>query len=178
MNPKAFHEVQMPPRIARMATDRRGYPIPYTVMYVNGVPDFTAVDPKKWLTLLKIQGCGICGGTLHGRMFFVGGPLCAENRLFFDHPMHEECATYALQVCPFLCIPKMHYRKETSLPPGANILKSVSKDKPDVFMLGSSRGYDLMRNGKEVLLHAQPWDTLRWWKEGVEITDQVEVVHG
>ncbi len=173
MNAKAFLEVEMPPAVARLEKDRRGYPIPYTVMYVNGVPDFTMVDPEKWVRLTKIKGCGICGKPLTGRMFFVGGPRCLVNMVFFDHPMHEECAVYALKVCPFLCMPNAHYRRRVA--ENVEIIKSVSDQKPEVFMLGESRGYSLVRNGQEVLLQAKPWENVRWWKDGVDVTDRVEI---
>lgn len=166
----------MPPAIARLEKDRRGYPIPYTVMYVNGTPDFAMVDPEKWVRLTRIKGCGICGKPLLGRMYFVGGPSCVLNMVFFDHPMHLECATYALQVCPFLCMPNAHYRKDNARRDAeVTVLKSVSTKKPEIFMLGETRGYSLIRNGDEVLLKAKPWEKVKFWKDGEDVTDRVEI---
>lgn len=171
MSAKDFLTVPMPPAVARLDKDRRGYPIPASVQFVNGVPDFAAVDPQKWLRLYKIRGCGICGQAMHGRVFFVGGPLCETNRLFYDHPMHEDCAKYALMVCPFLAIPKMAYRKHVG--DAVSILKSVSTNKPDLFMLGKTKGYTLMQNGSEILMHAQPWESIEWWQNGAPFESEI-----
>lgn len=170
MNSKSFLEVEMPPAIARLPKDARGYPVPYSALYVNGKPDFTQVDPSRWVRLFKIKGCGVCGSPITGRLFFVGGPMCATNRLFFDHPMHEDCAVYALRVCPFLALPKMAYRKRED--EGVEVLASVSDRKPEIFMMGKARAYDVTMNGSEPLLYAAPWESLRWWRAGVEIAEE------
>lgn len=44
-------------------------------------------------------------------MYFVGGELAVVNRLFFDPPMHKECAEFSLKVCPFLAF-KKGYRED------------------------------------------------------------------
>lgn len=140
--------------------------MPASIQIKNGVPDFTVVDPEKWLTALKQRRCGICGLQMHGRVWFVGGPLCAHNRLFSDHPMHEDCAKYALQVCPFLALPKMMYKKRAE---GIDVSVNVSDEKPPRFMLGKARGYRATIVQGEPLLQASPWEALTWWEGGHEI---------
>jgi hypothetical protein len=46
--------------------------------------------------------CGICGERIVGDLFFIAGEKSIESGLFFDPAMHEECAKYSFQVCPFL----------------------------------------------------------------------------
>lgn len=160
--------VTMPPRIARLPKDPRGFPVPFTAQVLNGKADLTVIDPKKWDKALRQSLCGICGAALLDDYYFVGGEMCAANRLFTDLPMHSECATYSLQVCPFLAAPKMAYRKDSTRDAEAHrTLTSVSTERPSRFMLGHALGYELVSNGGEILLHAYPWFNLQWWKEGV-----------
>lgn len=68
----------------------------------KGVPDFTVLDDVKIIECVTKHRCGLCGRELDYWIAFVGGPLSVKNRAFSDPPMHEECARYALSVCPFL----------------------------------------------------------------------------
>jgi hypothetical protein len=165
----AFLSVPVPAKMAKLPRDRRGYPIPDSAFIrPDGTPDFTTVDHAKWITAAKFRRCGICGNTMHGRVWFVGGPACEANRLFFDHPMHEECAKYALQVCPFLALPVMHYRKKQEEVIGfiKQPVHSMSDVKPDRFMLGKCHKYDVVQFGPDLLLRASEWEELTWWVEG------------
>jgi hypothetical protein len=164
---KSVSEVEMPANVALLPKDSRGYPIPYTVAYVEGKPDFTVVDPKKWARALKFGYCGVCGKPNYGRKWFIGGPACHVNRLFFDHPMHEECARYAMVVCPYLAIPKMGHRKE--IPEGMVEVSAASSEKPDRFMLARAKSVSSVRYGDDVLLKASPWEHVEWWVGGEQV---------
>jgi hypothetical protein len=165
--------VELPPlpeALARRPVDRRGYPIPWSVVIgADGVPDFRSMHPTRWLAAVERRLCALCGGYLgvpSRGAWFVGGPLCQGNRLFTDPAMHEACARFALQVCPFLAAPRMHYSTRPP-PPGFGIAASVSPDRPDRFMLGHAWGrWAIVRNGADMLIRASPWLSVEWWREG------------
>lgn len=159
--------VPMPPRVAKRPRDKRGYPIPYTAEILpDGTPDFTAVNMEKFAACEQRHLCGLCGEKLKGFEWFVGGPRCATNRLFFDHPMHEACATYAVQVCPYLAMPKWGEYKARGRPANQVEITAVSTERPERFMLGKTRGHRVVHVQGQVLLYAKPWVHLTFWKHG------------
>ena len=82
----------------------KGYPIPYSIAWKDGVPQFQYVDPDKLRSILKIGLCGICGNVLRsGIKAWIAGVSVLTRRLWYgDPPMHQECAEYSLKVCPYL----------------------------------------------------------------------------
>jgi hypothetical protein len=89
--------------------DSRGYPVPFNVLRdLDGKPHFAANDSAKALRCLMERRCAICGSRLGRDMWFVGGPLAAlhEDGVYIDTPLHYECMTYALRVCPYLAAPR------------------------------------------------------------------------
>lgn len=158
--------VETPARIARLARDARGYPIPHAVMYrADGTPDFRTIDPEKWMHAARLRCCGICGDVLGARIAFVGGPKSIENRLFTDLPMHRDCATYALRVCPFLAAPTFSYRR--SAPEGTVVNAHVSTDRPDRFGLGICRDFRLGRlPSNDIVIQAAAFEHVEWWLHG------------
>jgi hypothetical protein len=95
----------MPPEIARLPVEKRGFPIPYFVEMRNGEPDFTAVHPQKILDANKKGLCWICGQPVKGLMCFTIGPMCTVNRISLEPPSHLTCARFAVRSCPFLSQP-------------------------------------------------------------------------
>lgn len=59
--------------------------------------------------------CGVCGKPLGYWIAFVGGPLSVKNKAFTDPPMHVECATYAVQVCPFMVARSVPRREDGTI---------------------------------------------------------------
>lgn len=107
-----FLAVPIPARMAHLEKDRRGYPIPAMVQRdAEGRPHFQINDEAKRQHLIGEDRCPICAGKLFRGRWFVGGPLSAfsNHGNYIDSPMHAECATYALRVCPYLAAP--HYGK-------------------------------------------------------------------
>lgn len=101
--------VPIPERMQSLATDVRGLPVPYVVLIdKSGKPQFTVNDVNKSLKTVQDQLCHVCGQELVGPAWFVGGPLSAfhPQGAFADGPMHDECAHYSLQVCPYMGAPK------------------------------------------------------------------------
>lgn len=161
----------MPSRIAARPR-HKGLPVPSSVQYdAHGVPDFRVIDMEKWTGLARSRGCGICGATMGARLWFVGGPLAIENRLFTDLPMHKDCAEFALQVCPFLAMPRFKFNLSKVELPGKAVVvnEDVSIQRPERFGLAASSGYRLVTieggNGS-VMLQAREFSAVEWWREG------------
>lgn len=110
-------DLPMPASIRALPIDDRGYPVPFFVAYVNGVPDHRVADPEKRRRCINEALCWICGRRLGSYLAFVIGPMCAVNRISADPPMHRDCADYSIKACPFLTRPHM-VRREAQLPAG------------------------------------------------------------
>jgi hypothetical protein len=80
----------------------QGLPVPYMVLVVKGVPDFKATDLKRWQECVQRKLCAICGQGLDYWVWYIGGPSCTDNGIYFDLAMHEECAFFSAATCPFL----------------------------------------------------------------------------
>lgn len=162
---KELEAVAIPDRVARLAKDARGYPIPYSVWFNElGLPDFRVVDPQKWARAARGRCCGVCGEPLGVRIAFVGGPRSIENRLFTDLPMHRDCAVFAMQVCPFIAAPKFSYARTG--PEGTKISDNITVARPERFGLGITKGFDLARLNGEIVLQARAFETVEWWSHG------------
>jgi hypothetical protein len=119
--PRDWRTVPLPMRMARLPRDYRGYPIFYTVQPDQPPQDgdridFRVLNQAHHVTCALERRCAICNTRLGSQLFFVGGPMCVQNRVFGDGPVHEECARYAMRVCPYLSIASKAYRmSETNL---------------------------------------------------------------
>lgn len=101
---------ELPTRIKRLPIDPRGYPIPWFVAERNGVRDFRIADPVKRFKAVRDRLCWLCGEVIGVRLAFVLGPMCVVNRNTSEPGCHRECAEFAAQACPFLCLPDAKYR--------------------------------------------------------------------
>lgn len=139
-----WREVPIPPRMQGLERDRRGFPVPFIVARTkDGEPVFTVNDERLTAQAIEESRCAICGGELeYGDLWWVGGPLSAfhPNGRYIDGPMHEECSTYALQVCPHLAAPK-YTKRIDDLPAKARDTEfksfmdpTVLPDRPDCFV--------------------------------------------
>jgi hypothetical protein len=82
--------IEIPPRLAKRPLDSRGYPIPVTTARIDGRWDFRVTDPKEWSRVIKTKRCALRGEKPDKSIWFVGVPLCHENRLCYDPGMHEK----------------------------------------------------------------------------------------
>jgi len=175
--------VPIPSYLRRQPRDRRGFPIPFVVYRPDGPApaEFAVLDPEKWKRCVYGHVCALCSKAFKGGIrtasgilfpdgnhYFIGGPLCYTNRLFFDPAMCEPCARYALQVCPYLAMPS--YQKRMPPKPDWNaIMETVGTARPAKFMLGRTTGFMLTEVGGELLIRAKPWLDLEWWNEGKRV---------
>ena len=141
---------KMPPRIAKLDRDARGYPIPWNVLRNEaGEPFFTINDNTRYIEALQFKLCPICGEGLDETYWFVGGPLSAFHRdgWYHDLPTHEECAEYSLATCPYLAAPRYVRRidvplhKLDQLPNNMILLDpTMIPERPEIFVMTTGRG--------------------------------------
>lgn len=167
-----MNNIEMPFYLSRLPRDRRGWPITYTSLKLpDGTIDFTTTDPLRWMECAQGRSCGLCGIVLKRLVWFIGGPKCFKYRVFFDLPMHEECARYAMIVCPYLSMPKYLGAKSRPTPEALRKdIVSADKIKPGQYMLSRTNGYRIVNFQGDVLVRANAWDRTEWWKDGKQLT--------
>lgn len=84
----------------------KGLPVPVTVPWEDGVPDFKGTDLDAWVSVVTERLCALCGESMPGYVAFIGGPACQANGIFHDPAMHEACARAAMKLCPFIMAKK------------------------------------------------------------------------
>jgi hypothetical protein len=169
--------------------DKRGYPIPYIVFRDSkNRPQFTVNDSRFVKRCLFHNRCGICGNKLGEVVYFVGGPGSAfhPNGAYVDPPMHKECATYALQVCPFLAYrpyagAKATYVVESTEDPRIVVEDpTMLKGKPEVFVLKGTLGFVNMQDWQRPRLVPTSDEGVEFWKDGVQldVVDHADFLEG
>jgi hypothetical protein len=177
-NPDQMQLTQpIPKRMRTLECDARGYPIPVIVVRdQQGTPLFTVNDHTKVIACFSKRLCSICGKRLDADVWIVGGSraFLHDQGAFIDPPLHHECATYALQVCPFLAAPtytrSVSPRKIGHLPDGMRAvnIEHSGPIQPERFGLGSTRSYRLVRTGvASVIMIVDRWDYIEWWRNGI-----------
>jgi len=165
-----------PPQIAALKVEARGYPVPYFVSWVSGVPEFRAVDPRKIERAHNRGTCWICGEPLTGQVkAFVIGPMCAVNRISAEPPSHPDCARFAVVACPFLSRPMAKRRPmeggTAKVPAGIMIERN-----PGVTLIWFCRAYRTQREPEGILFRVGTPHRLEWYCEGRAAT-RAEVLH-
>ncbi len=147
---KAIADIERPARIKKLLISEQGFPVPWFVATINGVPDFRAIAPGAIAAAYNRRLCWICGEPLGRFLAFVIGPMCAINRVSSEPPSHKECADYAAKACPFLSKPRMR-RNETN----ADHLPKVSEGpgiaimhNPGVALVWITHDYKPISDGK------------------------------
>jgi hypothetical protein len=157
-----------PPRIAKLPLDRRGYPVPWFVQWVNGEPEFRAMDPAKWRAALQERRCWVCGERLGSYLAFVIGPMCAITRTTSEPPNHRECAQWSVVNCPFLSRPRMVRRQDALTEEWArNVAGEYIDRNPGVAAIWMTRRFTIFRDdrGKPLIQVGDP-TAVEWWCEG------------
>ncbi len=111
----------------------KGYIVPYvTMLDTQGNPDFRVNNTVKNKECYEERKCGLCGKDLKGWIAFIGGDLAMKNEIFSDPPMHEDCARYAAQTCPFLNDAYAHYSIKSRLEgmEGIQTTRTANKEGP------------------------------------------------
>src|SRR5215831_18617572 len=100
----------LPRRMKALPVDR-GYPVPWFVEWIDGVPDFRIMDGRKLVRAVRERLCWVCGQPLGSFLAFTVGPMCAVNRISSEPPSHRDCAVFSAKACPFLTRPTMRRRE-------------------------------------------------------------------
>lgn len=165
---------EMPPSIAALPKDDRGYPVPWFVGWIGDKPEFRCADGKKFASAVKEKRCWVCGEHLNPKQHvFVIGPMCAINRTTAEPPCHVECAEFSVKNCPFLTKPKA-VRREANMPEGTVDAAGIPLDRnPGVTCLWFCKGYEIYRPGagNDGYLFKLPGASMvRWYREGRKAT--------
>lgn len=172
----------MPGRMKQLPRNSAGYPVPFFVEFIDGVPDFRVMNSDNLRRAIMEELCWICGHRLHRYMqtrgprgTFVAGPMCLVNRTSAEPPSHEDCAVWSAKACPFLSNPNK-VRREANLPDewkepgGIAIMRN-----PGVSALIASSKWAWFRpqhgEVRGVLCEMQRVDSVRWIAEGRPATD-------
>lgn len=141
-----------------LPVDARGYPVPYFVAWVEGVPDFRISDERKLVRCVQEHRCWLCGQRLGTFLAFVVGPMCAINRISSEPPAHRECAEFAAKACPFLTRPKAK-RRDANLPeerrPSAGVM--IERN-PGVALVWVTKTYRVVRAPRGEQGHGVPFE--------------------
>lgn len=165
----------MPDRIKRLPLDpERNVPVPWFVDWIDGKPEFRAMDGRKWKRAIYEHLCWVCGEKLGRNMVFVAGPMCGINRTSSEPPSHYDCAKWSAINCPFLNNPRMVRREDELInnqslrdaAPGCAIARN-----PGVAMLWITRSFELFPDGqgKQLITMGEP-ERVEWYREGREAT--------
>lgn len=156
----------LPERFQRLQLDARGYPIPFFIAVIDGIPDFRVADSHKLVICVKEKRCWLCGQPLGRYYAWCIGPMCAINRLSAEPPQHLECADFAARACPFLTRPRAR-RREAVLPDGhTEPAGMMLRRNPGCVLVWVSRNFKIERHGAGVLFRVgEPLKT-SWYCEG------------
>ena len=157
-----------PPQIARLPVEARGYPVPYFVEWIDGVPDFRVVDPRRMEHAHRNRLCWVCGQKLAGVLAFVLGPMCAITRTNPEPPSHPACARFSATSCPFLSRPLAKRNKvgldglQVDAPAGIGLARN-----PGCCGVWLTRSYRTVREpGGGTLFKVGPPLSVEWYAEG------------
>lgn len=181
-----WRDVPMPPTIARLPRDARGFPVPAHVWrppeWKSGEPlDLRVMNTDHHLRMANARKCAVCEYTLFNKVWFIGGPMCLANRIFGDGGLHRECAEYSLQVCPLLAREGAQYndRPSTATDHDPNALRT----RPPYQVLVQTRGYTVLTHDPvthvpfpKALLQIDPWDRCQFRVDGQPTTDTYAVI--
>lgn len=162
----AIRAIGMPDRIKRLPVSPKGFPVPWFVAWIDGVPDFRVIERDRISDAVKYKRCWVCGDPL-GRTFAMTlGPMCAINRTISEPPSHRECAIYSAVACPFLANPRTR-RREVGLPEEAREMPGNGiKRNPGAVAVWLTRGYRPFKVGHGVLFTFDDPTEVLWFAEG------------
>ena len=166
-------ELEPPPsRMQSLPMDDRGYPVPWFVDWIDGKPEFRAMDLKKWIRAVKEKLCWTCGERLGRWMVFVAGPMCGINRTSSEPPSHLECARYAAKNCPFLNNPEAIRRVDDVIGADMSHVAGFALTRnPGVTMLWTCNNYSVFRDQKNrPLLQMGEPSSVEWYSRGKPAT--------
>lgn len=162
----------LPDRLRRLPLDKRGYPVPAFVQWMNGEPDFRFMSQQHWLRCVRERACWVCGDRLGKHLAFVIGPMCGITRTTSEPPCHRDCAIWSARFCPFLTRPRMVRREdELTRANQENIAGCMIDRNPGVALVWITPDYKVWTDdkGAPLITVGSPLETL-WFREGRSAT--------
>lgn len=157
----------MPPRIAKLPRNDRGYPVPFFVAWIDGKPDFRLVRPETLRDAVSRRLCWICGEALATNGTFALGPMCCVNRVNSEPPSHRECAEFAVRSCPFMLHPKMERREDERTRSANGTAGIMIPRNPGVMALWTTAEWRRFPDDKgRSLFRVGDPRHVSWWREG------------
>ena len=171
----------LPPKIAALPIDGRGYPVPSFIGETDGRPDHRFSDPKKIVAAERNKLCYICGRPRGRYLAFPVGPLALFARATGEPPAHLECCEFAVKACPFLTRPNMHRRPDTYPDHVKKAIEYVDAERdrlkvsevsrnPGVMMIYVTRSYEIAKVGPDVIWKLGKCENYQWYCEGRKAT--------
>lgn len=147
---------------ARPIDARRGVPIPYVAVHdddnaIGQRVDFSAINAERVVECGAQRRCGLCGNGLGYWIAFLGGPKAAAHRRYVDPPMHEDCARAAIQLCPHIAVRRHARAPEHRLHPHTHTPADFDASKPDEWVLGITRTFELTVTPGGIEFHPAPF---------------------
>jgi hypothetical protein len=167
-------DVDLPFRMRGLPVNKVGYVVPWFVAWIDGAPDFRIIKPDAISDALRFKMCWLCGQTLGRYVTFVIGSMCVVNRVSAEPGCHEECAEYAVKVCPFLSRPAMVRRPVDDVVETAAAAGIMIDRNPGVAVTWTSTTWKPFRAANGVLIDVGEPDHMQWWAHGRQAT-RVEV---
>lgn len=167
----------LPSRMQGLPVDERGYVVPWFVDWIDGKPEFRAMDVGKWIAAVRFKWCWVCGGRLGRHMTFVAGPMCGVNRTSSEPPCHLECAEWSARNCPFLNNPEQIRREGDGVTGDEKSIGGMAiRRNPGVSMLWTCKDYSVFDDGKggRLIQMGEP-EHVKWYACGKPATrEQVQ----
>jgi len=161
----------LPDRMQGLPVDKRGYPVPYFVLWIDGEPEFRAMNPARWMQCVSHRLCWVCGQRLGKFLAFLIGPMCAVNRTTSEPACHLECARWSAKNCPFLSRPHMHRRVDERVANAHAIGGEMIRRNPGVSLIWVTLYCKLFNDGKgQPLIEVGDPQSVEWWSEGRRAT--------
>ena len=165
---------ERPEPIAELPIDERGYPVPYFVKYIDGVPDFRVVDHAKVVNATIDRRCFICGSPLDDTFHFAMGPRSALFRQTNHGPSHKECIEYSLETCPFILYPNAQRRRAALPDIPLSYDTATQPARPEIYVIAHvpSQEVDIVNNVTSLVCS---WNTIdyQYWRDDRWITSEV-----
>jgi hypothetical protein len=171
----------LPPRIASLPKDGRGFPIPKFIEWfkdgkavppgsLDASPDFryARADFRAWA--FKTGLCWVCGQTLGVHKVYVIGPMCVINRTTSEPASHRDCAEFAAKACPFLIRPRMRRIGFDEDEPHVVSGHSIDRNPGCICLYETRKAKAFRPEGGGWLIRLGEPDRVDWWAEGRQAT--------
>lgn len=164
--------------------DAKGNPVPYVVLKdKQGRFHFKINDSMKVVHCFTNDLCSICGQTMSSDdQWLLGGIASAfdPGGYYIDLPIHKDCGTYALQVCPYLAI--RNYNSKIDMARLKNLFNgelelhnpTVDPDRLPLFVF--IRPLRIGYNSNDFTVKAiNGYHEVQYWRDGKQLFDKKEI---